>query len=183
MNHGLLCYLLQVCCSGISCYGCSKAPTQHVFVLGCPRHGCHLPPMSSPPPPVHREGGDCHWLVPEKKTCQLHCRELRNCETSISELMRKSAHGTGGLGRTFWGQVVFHSGLPGAKVHPPKTWWPQQFLNPHPNSESSLRQSPLQPVRPSLSLMGNMCSCSRLCGTTRGSFTLSLFRRRGSADN
>ena len=45
--------------------------------------------------------------------------------------------------------------------------------------EGSLQQSPVQPVQPSLSLMGNMCGCLRLCGTARGSFTLSLFRRRG----
>ena len=65
----------------------------------------------------------------------------------------------------------------------PKSWKLQQLLNLHrnlqPNVESRLQQSLLQPVHPSLSLMGNMCSCSRLCGTARGSFTLSLYRTRG----
>ena len=59
----------------------------------------------------------------------------------------------------------------------------KMMLNLHrnlqPNVESRLQQSLLQPVHPSLSLMGNMCSCSRLCGTVRGSFTLSLCRTRG----
>ena len=45
---------------------------------------------------------------------------------------------------------------------------------------SSLQQSQLQSARPSLSLMGNTCSSSRLCGTVRGRFTLSLFSSRGS---
>ena len=82
-----------------------------------------------------------------------------------------------GVRQHLWGQVIFHLDIPEHK------WIPQQFLNlhpnPHPNVESSLQQSLLQLVRQSLSLMGNMCSCSRLCGTTRGSSTLSLFRRRG----
>ena len=38
----------------------------------------------------------------------------------------------------------------------------------------------LQPALTSQSLMGNMCSTSRLCGTVRGSSTLSLFSNRGN---
>ena len=56
---------------------------------------------------------------------------------------------------------------------------PNLHPNLHPNVESSLQRSLLQPVRPSLSLMGSMCSCSRLCGTGKRSFTLSLFSSRG----
>ena len=65
----------------------------------------------------------------------------------------------------------------------PQSWRHQQLPNPHPNLhpnvESSLQRSLLQPVRPSLWLMGSMCSCSRLCGSRKRSFTLSLFSSRG----
>ena len=76
---------------------------------------------------------------------------------------------------------------PGGKVESPKGWRYQQLpnlhpnLHPnrHPNVEGSLLRSLLQPVPPSLLLMGSMCSCSRLYRTVRGTFGPSLFSSRG----
>ena len=56
---------------------------------------------------------------------------------------------------------------------------PNLHQNLHPNVESSMQRSLLQLVRPSLWLMGSMCSCSGLCGTGKRSLTLSLFSSRG----
>ena len=48
--------------------------------------GCTLtPPLSSPPPPPR--GGNRHYLVVAKNVSLSYCIELRNCETSLSELM------------------------------------------------------------------------------------------------
>ena len=38
-----------------------------------------------------RGGGGGHWLVPENSVSVSYCTELRNCETSLSELMCTSS--------------------------------------------------------------------------------------------
>ena len=80
-----------------------------------------------------------------------------------------------------WAKLYFSRDIP------EETWIPKKLqtptvAKPAPKPASKHGKQPAAKptaICPSLSMMGNMCSCSRLCGTARGSFTLSLFRRRG----
>ena len=72
--------------------------------------------------------------------------------------------------------------LPGTswrKVDPPKIGG----TNGAQIAPKRAKQPAAKPVHPPLSMMGNMCSSSTLCGTERGSFTVSLFSSRGSQKN
>ena len=80
--------------------------------------------------------------------------EEGNCPTTDEDSeLDKVCSGNLGVRPHLWGQVVFHPGHPGVKGGSSRSW--------------------------RLERMGNMCSCSILCGAALGSFTLSLFRRMG----
>ena len=162
------------------------------------------PPCPSPPP-----GGGPSLPSSKKNVLLPYCTALCHRDTSLSGIMVTSFVLTpctpqtsenvpsrrccalcpfhkgacAGCWGTPLGTSCISPGTSRRQSGSPKSWKLQQLLNLHrnlqPNVESRLQQSLLQPVHPSLSLMGNMCSCSRLCGTVRGSFTLSLCRTRG----
>ena len=135
------------------------------------------PPHPHPCPPPPPLGGNRHWLV-EKNVSVSYCIEVRNCETSFSELMHKSARGTRGLGHTFEDRLYFTWDIPEQK------WIPKKLVAPtvpKPAPKPAPKRGK-QPAAASSSIPvadGEMCSCSSLCGTARGSSALSLFRSWG----
>jgi hypothetical protein len=103
----------------------------------------------------------------------MHPLPLHTCRMTVVCLL-SVIHGT----KT---QVQEGVGTSRRKSGSPKSWWPQVLkpaLKPAPKRGKE-PTAKLQPVCPSLSLMGNVFSCSIRCRTTRGSSALSLFRRRG----
>ena len=146
------------------------------------------PPLLSSPSSPLPGGGNHHLLVPEGNISLrcggfLHprvpccCREGGICGNRGPPL--HCLHlGELALGNTF-GDKLYFMGHRGGKLDPQKAGG-TKCPNLHPNVQSSPQRSLPQPARPSLSLMGNMCSSSRRCAAARGSFTLSLFSSPGS---
>ena len=94
----------------------------------------------------------------------------------------KSARGRLGSGHTFVDKLCFTRDIPEEKWIPKKPEAPtvvKPAPKPAPKRGKQPAAKPVEPVRASVWLMGGMCSCSRLCGTGKRSFTLSLFSRRG----
>ena len=86
------------------------------------------------------------------------------------------------LGHTFGDKLYFTRGIPEEKWIPKKLEAPT-VAKPAPKPAPKRGKEPtakLQPVCPSLSLMGKMCSCSRLC--ERKFYTVPV-QKKGQAEN
>ena len=112
---------------------------------------CPAPPLLVHPPPGEGGRGGRHWLVPGKNVPVSYRIELRDCETSLSELMCTSfvlTHCTPQTSENVPSRPFCMSpGTSRSTSGSPKNWWPQQFLNPHPNVHVCHRQSQIL-IRP-----------------------------------